>query len=542
MPIPMIKQLLLIFLLIPCLVFSQDIQDLEKELDIAIEKRDYYHKNRLDEINHLKQQLRVKKLLTTEELFSINHKISTQYAKFQSDSSINYIQKCKNLLTTEEDARGVILDLDLAALYSTIGRYIEANSILKSINKDKIDPELLPKYYQTYGSFYSHYGQSNNNNEFYRLSEVYRDSLIHCLNPDELLFKIESAKKKLFSGDRGQAIEELNYLLKENINNPHQVPIIAYLLGIAYKNDNNAEKQKYYLIKSAIADIKNANKDNASLQDLAMTYYGSEDFNRAFLLIDKAIRDAIFCNVRYRIIESTTFYPIINYSYQEKINDQNRKLIINLVLISILSIILIVGIIFIVKQFNKLKAIKSQLSETNRQLLAMNEHIHTSNIQLAESNHIKEEYIAQFFDMCSSYIEKIDSMRKGMLKKANNQSTKELLTDLKSTKVIEEEVAELYDNFDSIFLNLYPLFIDDFNKLLRTEEIIIPKKGELLNTELRIFALIRLGIDDSVKIASFLRYSLRTVYNYRTKVRNKAIGNRDEFENLVKNIGNINRK
>jgi len=542
MPIPMNKQLLLTFLFIPYLVFSQDIQDLEKELDIAIEKRDYYHKKRLDEINHLKQQLREKKSLTAEELFSINYKISTQYAKFQSDSSINYIQKCKNLLTTENDARSVILDLDLAALYSTIGRYIEASSILQSINKDKIDPELLPKYYQTYGSFYSHYGQSNNKNEFYRLSEVYRDSLIHCLNPNDLLYKIESAKKKLFSGDRGQAIEELNYLLKENINNPHQVPIIAYLLGIAYKNDNNAEKQKHYLIKSAIADIKNANKDNASLQDLAMTYYGSEDFNRAFLLIDKAIRDAIFCNVRYRIIESTTFYPIINYSYQEKINDQNRKLIINLVLISILSIILIVGIIFIVKQFNKLKAIKSQLSETNRQLLAMNEQIHTSNIQLAESNHIKEEYIAQFFDMCSSYIEKIDSMRKGMLKKANNQSTKELLTDLKSTKVIEEEVAELYDNFDSIFLNLYPLFIDDFNKLLRTDEIIIPKKGELLNTELRIFALIRLGIDDSVKIASFLRYSLRTVYNYRTKVRNKAIGNRDEFETLVKNIGNINRK
>ncbi len=144
--------------------------------------------------------------------------------------------------------------------------------------------------------------------------------------------------------------------------------------------------------------------------------------------------------------------------------------------------------------------------------------------------------------MCSSYIEKIDAMRKGMLKKANNQHISALITDLKSTKVIEEEVTELYHNFDSIFLNLYPSFIDDFNYLLRTEEHITPKKGELLNTELRIFALIRLGIDDSVKIASFLRYSLRTVYNYRTKVRNKAIGNRDEFENCVKNIGNINRK
>jgi hypothetical protein len=538
----MIKLILLIFVFIPSFVLSQDLQSLEKELDNAINKGEYYHRIRLDDIDNLKQQLRTGKYLDRNESNAINYKIATQYAKFQSDSALNYIQYCKKLLTPQDDSLHTILDLDLAALYSTTGRYIEAINILKSINKTKIAKAILPKYYQTYGSFYSHYGQSNNNNEFYRLSEIYRDSLISCLDTNQLLYKIENATKKLFSGNRAQAIDELKFLLNENINDNHQVAIIAYLLGIAYKQENNAELQKYYLIKSAIADVKNANKDNASLQDLAMFYYGSGDFDRAFILIDKAIRDAIFCNVRYRIIEGTTFYPIINYSYQKKINDQNRKLTINLILISILSLILIGGIFFIVKQFNKLKAIKSQLSETNSQLIAMNQQIYNSNIQLAESNHIKEEYIAQFFDMCSSYIEKIDTMRKGMLKKANNQLINELLADLKSTKVIEEEVAELYHNFDSIFLNLYPSFINDFNKLLRSDEIIIPKKGELLNTELRIFALIRLGIDDSVKIASFLRYSLRTVYNYRTKVRNKAIGNRDEFENLVKNIGNINRK
>lgn len=538
----MIKLILLIFVFIPSFVLSQDLQSLEKELDNAINKGEYYHRIRLDDIDNLKQQLRTGKYLDRNESYAINYKIATQYAKFQSDSALNYIQYCKKLLTPQDDSLHTILDLDLAALYSTTGRYIEAINILKSINNTKIAKAILPKYYQTYGSFYSHYGQSNNNNEFYRLSEIYRDSLISCLDTNQLLSKIENATKKLFSGNRAKAIDELKFLLNENINDNHQVAIIAYLLGIAYKQENKAELQKYYLIKSAIADVKNANKDNASLQDLAMFYYGSGDFDRAFILIDKAIRDAIFCNVRYRIIEGTTFYPIINHSYQKKINDQNRKLTINLILISILSLILIGGIIFIVKQFNKLKAIKSQLSETNSQLIAMNQQIYNSNIQLAESNHIKEEYIAQFFDMCSSYIEKIDTMRKCMLKKANNQLINELLADLKSTKVIEEEVAELYHNFDSIFLNLYPSFIDDFNKLLRSDEIIIPKKGELLNTELRIFALIRLGIDDSVKIASFLRYSLRTVYNYRTKVRNKAIGNRDEFENLVKNIGNINRK
>jgi DNA-binding CsgD family transcriptional regulator len=162
----------------------------------------------------------------------------------------------------------------------------------------------------------------------------------------------------------------------------------------------------------------------------------------------------------------------------------------------------------------------------------LNDEINQTNLKLSESNHIKEEYIAQFFDMCSSYIDKMEDIRKALLKKATNQQWDALREQLKSTQMEEREVQQLYVNFDRIFLNLYPTFVDEFNALLQEDEKIYPKNTELLNTELRIFALIRLGIDDSVKIASFLRYSLRTVYNYRTKVRNKAAGNRDAFKRL----------
>ena len=163
------------------------------------------------------------------------------------------------------------------------------------------------------------------------------------------------------------------------------------------------------------------------------------------------------------------------------------------------------------------------------------------NTQLAESNHIKEEYIAQFFDLCSNYIDKMEEIRKALLKKASSQQWDAIRDQLKSTQMVEREVQQLYVNFDRIFLNLYPNFVSDFNNLITPDEQILPKKGELLNTELRIFALIRLGISDSVKIASFLRYSLRTVYNYRTKVRNKAIGNREDFEDRVRQIAVIDR-
>lgn len=539
----MLRIILFFIIGIPSLsVLGQNIATLEKEFDVILQKEEYYHQIRLKNINKIKHALNDKNIFNQQSLFDVHYEIFEQYKKFQSDSALVYIQKCSSILGEKNDSLHVKMQLDLAYLYSTKGRYIEAYDILKKISPRAIPHALLAKYYETYLAFYSHYGQSNNNDIYYAQSELYRDSLLQHLDTNAVMYKIEYATKLLFANNQKKAIEKLELILNDQDISSKDIALITYLLGIAYKQENDPQKQKYYVLRSAIEDIKNANKDNASLQDLALIYYGEENFDRAFKLIDKAIKDAIYCDVRYRIIEGTTFYPIINASYQAKINAQNKKLLFNLVLISVLTVVLIAGIIFIIKQMNKLSAIRSQLSQTNSQLLQMNRQIHKNNIELSEANHIKEEYIAQFFDMCSSYIEKIDVLRKSVIKKANSNQIKELIAELKSTKVIEDEVAELYHNFDTIFLNLYPSFIDDFNSLLREEEIILPKKNELLNTELRIFALIRLGIDDSVKIASFLRYSLRTVYNYRTKVRNKAIGNREEFEKRVKNIGNIDRK
>ncbi len=170
------------------------------------------------------------------------------------------------------------------------------------------------------------------------------------------------------------------------------------------------------------------------------------------------------------------------------------------------------------------------MSEANKQL-------NEKNAQLSEANLIKEEYIAHFFDLCSAYISKLENYRKALNKKANDRQLEELFRMLKSTTLVENELEELYSNFDTIFINLYPTFVAEFNALLIDEERVTPKPGEVLNTELRIFALIRLGITDSVKIAAFLRYSLSTIYNYRTKARNKAAVSRDEFEKMVMRIG-----
>ncbi|MNE44367.1 hypothetical protein D3C80_1385890 [compost metagenome] len=204
------------------------------------------------------------------------------------------------------------------------------------------------------------------------------------------------------------------------------------------------------------------------------------------------------------------------------------------------------AIAYVYMQMKKVTRIKEELFVTNEKLAQLNKEISSTNEQLnernaelSESNHIKEEYIAHFFDLCSTYINKLEGYRKELNKKVSDKKLEELFKMLKSTKVVDNELEELYNNFDSIFLNLYPTFVNDFNSFLIPDEQVVLKQGELLNTELRIFALIRLGITDSVKIAAFLRYSLSTIYNYRTKARNKAIVSRDEFEKMVARIGSI---
>lgn len=526
-----------------CLLSAQDYSDSTEifhRLEYLMENQKMYVKNREDKLDKLKQEA---KALETDRnrFFQKNYEIFQNYKKFDSDAALRYIKLCQKLAPPNNDSLHTVIQLDLAWVYSTVGRYIEASKLLNEISSAGLDNKLLAKYYDTYSSFYSHYGQSNNRQEYYQASERYRDSLLQVLPKSSLEYRTTMAIKTLFNGSREDAKKQFFDLWKQNQKDLEQRALLSYFISLIYKYEKNAAGQLYYLTVSASADIEMANRDNASFHDLALTYYDKQDFDRAFRYIEKAIDDAMQCKVRYRIIEGTSSYPIINAAYQQKINSQNKQLIALIVVVSFLLIGVIIGLIVIYRQVQHLRRIRSELSGTNQQLRALNSEINQTNLKLSESNHIKEEYIAQFFDMCSSYIDKMEDIRKALLKKASNQQWEALREQLKSTQMEEREIQQLYINFDRIFLNLYPTFVEEFNALLQEDEKIYPKKTELLNTELRIFALIRLGIDDSVKIASFLRYSLRTVYNYRTKVRNKAAGHRDAFEASVCQIATIDR-
>ena len=235
---------------------------------------------------------------------------------------------------------------------------------------------------------------------------------------------------------------------------------------------------------------------------------------------------------------------MVNSAFVQEIQLQKKQQRGLIIVISVLVLFLLVAIRRIRKQMRKTskahqetKNANNQLKQLNAELVNFNRRLTEANHEIAENSKIKEEYIAQFMDQCSLYIEKIDAYRKSLNKLLSAGKIDELKKALKSTDLMDEELKSFYRNFDATFLKLFPTFVADFNKLLTPDGQIVLKKEGQLNTELRVFALIRLGITDSVKIAQFLRYSVTTIYNYRTKTRNKAAGNRNELEDQIREIG-----
>lgn len=534
----------ILFLLGTTVSAKNELKSLTEFLDYIIANKHIYTEIKEQKINNLKSILQDAPL-SLEYEYELNQKLSNEYKKFKLDSAIYYAEKNIDIAKKRNDRTlRYNSDISLATLYSYAGRFRESEEILKKINSQQLPTALLPDYYDAYSRFFEHYGAMSNQGHYGKKVEAYRDSLLSVLDSTSFKYRINRIHKYVFNRE----IEEAEALIERtmptiDVDTPEYALVTHYLGVISGMKKDPYDEIKYYTL-SAIADIKNALKENASFQRLALIYYENGDIARAFRYTQSAIEDAVFSGVQFRTAQMSEFYSIINASYQAQEAKTNSKLKIYLSLISLLTLFMVLLVIYIYKQMKKLSVIKEELSRTNAKLTDLNNELNETNSLLNdknellwESNHIKEQYIAQFFHICSTYIDKMEDYRKSLQKMASNRQFEELVKKLKSTTLLESEIEDLYKNFDSIFLSIYPTFVSEFNALLMKEEQIMLKSDDLLNKELRIYALLRLGISDSTQIASFLRCSMSTVYNYRTKIRNKAIVPRDEFENTVMHIG-----
>ena len=485
---------------------QDETQSLSEYLDYVIENKHIFEAEKEERISRLRNLLGVSNL-TPEQEYEINTKLYEEFRKYKLDSAIRYVERNLEIARQLDNKRLTYLsNMYLAQLYSFSGMCVEANQILRSIRSSELPRDLLPVYYEANNRYFQHYATLSSQRSHLHEMNIYRDSLMMVSDPGSFRYRIHLSYKLMGNGKMDEARAILDELLEE-------------------------------VMLSAIADAKSAVKENASFHTLALMYYDQGDLSRAFKYTQAAIEDAVFSNVQFRTTQMSKFYSIINSIYQAKEAKSKSKLQHYLILISVLSLFLVLLFIYVYQQIHKLYRIKEELSRTNGRLMQLNDELHEKNTQLTDSNIIKEQYIARFFDLCSMYIDKIEDYRKSLNKLAQNRQIDELYKQLKSTSMMENELDELYKNFDAIFLNLYPTFVADFNALLVEDERIVLKSEDLLNKELRIYALLRLGITDSVKIASFLRCSLSTVYNYRTKARNKAAISREDFEKMVMRIG-----
>lgn len=535
---------------------SKELSDLYKLMD----NKEIYVKEKEARISEIKKMLEVPDI-TMEQRYSINHQLYDEYKVFLSDSAIYYIKENVQIAESlKNDVWTYESTIALSFLYSLSGKYLEALDILDGINIHHLKQQpqwILVEYYGAYKELYRYYTRlkviNDESSRYYHQSILYRDSLINIIDQETQFYKILYAEKMIDENNLEEAKSVLLKLFENSDAEDREKAILANVLANIYRKENNVEQQiKYYAISSE-CDIKNAIKENASMQSLALVLFESGDIDHAYKCIKSSMDDAVFCNAYLRTFEVSNIFPIIDAAYQEKVAKQQQKLKIALLIVSILSLLLFGAIIYVYKQMKRIARIRKELYRTNVKLNELNDNLQQSNeqlhyvnnkltqvnMELSEANLVKETYLGKFIDLCSNYIEKLDNYRRKLNKIAASGNVEALYKELKSSQFIDDELNNFYHNFDETFLHIYPSFIKEFNELFPEEEKQSPKQGEMLTPELRIYALVRLGIQDSTKIAGFLRYSITTVYTYRSKLRSKSLF-KDDFEERVKKIGIYN--
>lgn len=517
------------------------------KLDRVIKERPIYMEQKELKLVELKRQLY--RQIPAEERFAILGTLLDEYRSFNTDSALHVAEERERIAIRLGNPEYIDnARMNKADVLGMTGMYKEGMDLMQNIHANRLSEAIRPYYYHIYRTVYglmADYAVTEYEKKLYaELTDRYRDSLL-LVNKDNLLIHtlIQSDQYNV-RNECDKAIRLLTDYLAQQKDYEHDVAICAYTLSESYRLKGDKEKEKEYLIVSAIADMKTAVREYVSLRKLAVLLYQEGDIERAYSYVKICMEDAAACNARLRKLEILEIFPIINDAYQQKTEKQQEQMKWALVSISLLSLFLLLAIFYVYKQMKKVAAARREVIDANKRLKELNNELHLSNAQLKEANHsiaensyLKEEYIGRYMDQCSVYLEKMDNYRRSLGKIAATGNVEELYKNIKSSKFIEGELKEFYTNFDNTFLQLFPTFVEDFNALLADNEQISLKNGERMNTELRIFALIRLGITDSVNIAQFLRYSVTTIYNYRTKVRNKAAGDRDLLEQEVMKIG-----
>ncbi|QUB68038.1 hypothetical protein J5A68_08445 [Prevotella melaninogenica] len=538
--------LYILFLLLPTtLSAGSKTQQLRQKLDNLLEQRKALIDNKNKDINRLKKNLTtsentLKRLQTYEQLFE-------EYYVFQFDSAMTYLNKGIKLAKETQNTYYYNSNtISKAELLSIGGLYSEAIHEIEQVDTTVLDKAQHFEYYFSLFRIHTYWADFCNDKTYtptHRLkAQEYLKKAMPFCDETAKTYEYYLGEYAVFVLNNPQAARA-HYVkaIKQLPQNSRFYAMSCFALSGSYGNEGNTEKQEEFLLLSSIADIENCTLENFALQNLAMYIFehNKDELDLAQQYIQTALEDAHSYNNRLRIIEISSKLPVIVSSYQQTLNQRNKVQMTAIIAISLLLLFLLSAVFYIVKQTKRLSLQQqelqknnNQLSELNTQQKELNTQLHDLNALLVDTNRKRERLAKLYIDLCAKYIARLKKQQTLVKRKIKANQITELLSQLSSERLSEEDAATFLSRFDKAFLDLYPDFTEELNSLLLPEGQIQNKSTDELTTEQRIMALIRLGVKESAEIADLLFYSPQTIYNYRSVLKGKAI-NKETFEEEV---------
>ena len=524
-----ISAILSLFLAVSCVdAYRHPLADELGRLDSELARMEEYVNEKEAKI------ITIEGLLTSDDL-SPEQKYGL-YGQLYQECVAYQFDKAKAILESQEAIAAELEDRSLmnsavvekAMLFTTAGMFLEAQDLFQQLDTTTFNYQQKISWYNARQKFLHDY------QEYVRTSGITVPEAVNIRAYQDLILKNTPKDSplnhhiyimRLIEEQRWDEAYSENLRIIEGQNkSSRDYAVQCYWQGFICENLEREEETIRWWIESAICDIRGAIKDNAALCSVAIKLTDPHDTDRAFRYIRISLDDAIFYNAKLRKVQIASTFPWIEKAYRDsrdlQMKDRSRYLMVTVLVAFLLLVILTYTVRLYRKRQRSAKEIEAkniQLDAYTKSIMAVEEDLRRTNLDLVEANAAKEEYLGLFLSMCSGYL---DKLRKTLPREQ-----------------YDAELKNFYKTFDTSFLSLYPTFVEDLNALLTEEGRIVVKEGGLLNTELRIFALIKLGITQSSHIASLLRYSVNTIYNYRAQVKNAALSDRENFEDNVRKIG-----
>lgn len=516
--------------------YSREVETALKSLDLVISNKEMIEGQKENRI--LKLRAGVSSAVSDIERYGVYNDLFNEYFQYNIDSTISYAYRKIELAEfsgNEELVRDAVLDL--ADRYAMSGLYDAILSLFEEYDYQWLEEA---RYLSILNTVYSNLSKSSNDHvlsmKYIRKKDEYQQKLLSTLKDDDI-GRIFIQTDILLENNKAQ--EVLDLLLPWVASNDPALEdqgVIYYTMARAYSMIGDNENAVLWYAKSARSDLLVPKYEYRSLYELARCLYEKNDIERAYTYITRSVQDAVRSNAQLHKQFSYQILPVISSSYDKFVSQKNKAIVSALLVSCFLLFFLVILSVFLIRERNRVLIAERQTKESNRMLQELTDQLQKNVNILQETNQVKDMYLGRYLNMCSEYIDGLEKYRTSLRKVIKDGE--DVMTALKSKEFMEKALNDFYNQFDATFLDLFPDFISQLNELLQEDKkVSYHSKERLLTTELRVLALIRLGVDDSVKIASFLRRSVSTVYNYRVKMRNASVCDREDFENRIMDIG-----